>query len=154
MHGKWKKKFFCEVLFPSFYRPPSPPPPPPRPLPPPPPPPPPLGRYPRDKKFYVFTLTVAVLSNCFKLNYLNYCVLAYYASKHYNLIGPYIWPSAWLLLQKCSLHSVPCGFKARVNNMHLGGNCTTQDTCAYIVHKITEVKPTGRCGLHYRAPVK
>ena len=38
--------------------------------------------------------------------------------------------------------------------MHLGGNCTTQDTCAYVVYKANEMKPTGRCGIHYRAPVK
>ena len=36
--------------------------------------------------------------------------------------------------------------------MHLEGNCTTQDNCAYIVY--IEVEPTGRCGIHNRAPVK
>ena len=30
--------------------------------------------------------------------------------------------------------------------MRLGGNCTTQETCAYIVYIANEVEPTGRCG--------
>ena len=41
-----------------------------------------------------------------------------------------------------------------VSNVHFGGNCTTQDTCAYIVCIANEVEPTGRCGIHYRAPVE
>ena len=38
--------------------------------------------------------------------------------------------------------------------MHLRGNYTTQDTCAYTEKIIKEVEPTGRCGIHYRAPAE
>ena len=38
--------------------------------------------------------------------------------------------------------------------MHLEGDCTTHDTCACIVYIANGVEPTGRCGIHKRAPVK
>ena len=38
--------------------------------------------------------------------------------------------------------------------MHLEGKRTTQDTCAYIIYIANEMEPTGRCGIHNRAPVK
>ena len=38
--------------------------------------------------------------------------------------------------------------------MHLEDNCTTQDTCAYIVYIANEVELTGRCEIFYMAPVK
>ena len=56
-----------------------------------------------------------------------------HVSKHYNLICPY---------------------NCLGSNVHLGGNCTTQDNCAYIVYIANEVEPLVRCGIHNRAPVK
>ena len=38
-------------------------------------------------------------------------------------------------------------------DMHLEGNCTTQDTCAYIVYIANDVGPKGSCRIHNRVLV-
>ena len=73
-----------------------------------------------------FTLGVAVFSTeriASVLNWTVWTVMSWHihVSKHYKLSSPYIWPSAWLLLLKCSLHSVPYGFKAWISYVHLEG---------------------------------
>ena len=77
-----------------------------------------------------FTLTVAVLSMVRSTTVLNWTIwtlMSWYihASKHYNLIGPYIWPSADFCCRNAASTQFLTDLKP-VSNVHLGGNCTTQ----------------------------